>query len=120
MKALIVDDEPGVLRVLSVLLELHGWQCETALSLREAREALCSPQRFDLAMIDLTLADGLGTELIDEARRVRPHQTHLVLMSALEEPEGHAADTFLSKPFDLDDVEGLMEACRRRREGMAD
>jgi len=60
--ALVVDDDPATLSLLSSLLERRGFSTRTAASLAEARENLEPPP--DICMVDLRLPDGDGTELL--------------------------------------------------------
>ena len=60
--ALVVDDDPSTLALLSSLLERRGFSTRTAASLAEARQNLDPPP--DICMVDLRLPDGEGTELL--------------------------------------------------------
>ena len=63
--ALVVDDDPSTLVLLSNLLERRGFSTRTAASLAEARRNL-EPVP-DMCMVDLRLPDGEGTELLSRA-----------------------------------------------------
>ena len=63
-QALIVDDEPDILDLLSMTLSGMSIDCVTAESIAEA-ERLLAQQSFDLCFTDMRLPDG------DEARGVR-------------------------------------------------
>jgi DNA-binding NarL/FixJ family response regulator len=69
-------------------------------SLAEAREAL--GDKFDVAIIDLALPDGEGSQLIGEVRLAKPGVSVLVLSATVEserseEVERGRADAVLSK-----------------------
>jgi DNA-binding NarL/FixJ family response regulator len=71
-----------------------------ASSLAKAREAL--EVSFDVAVVDLSLPDGDGTELIDELRRASPGISVVVLSATIEarkvsEVRRAGADTVLDK-----------------------
>src|SRR4051812_2076677 len=65
-KVLIVEDDPGVRRALSRLLEAIGFQVSSAGTVGEALAALDGQ---DVAVIDLHLPDALGTVLLQKIRR---------------------------------------------------
>ena len=87
-------------------------------SLAEARRAM-DGSRADLGVIDLSLPDGEGTDLIAELRDANPHFAALVLTASLDRAE-HAraveagAASVLHKSADVDMI---LDATRRMGEG---
>jgi DNA-binding NarL/FixJ family response regulator len=87
-------------------------------TLAEARRAMDGSEA-DLGVIDLTLPDGEGTELIEELREANPDFAALVLTASLERME-HAraveagAAGILHKSADVDEI---LDATRRLGEG---
>jgi DNA-binding NarL/FixJ family response regulator len=87
-------------------------------SLAEARRAM-SGVEADLGVLDLSLPDGEGTELIEELRETNPHFAALVLTASLDRSE-HAraveagAAGVLHKSADVDEI---LDATRRLGEG---
>ena len=87
-------------------------------TLAEARRAMDGLE-VDLGVIDLTLPDGEGTELIAELREVNPEFAALVLTASLDRTE-HAraveagAAGILHKSADVDTI---LDATRRLGEG---
>jgi CheY-like chemotaxis protein len=61
-RALVVDDEPGVLDLVATLLQQAGWQVETASGGRMARERLRAAD-YDLVLADMRMPDGSGEDL---------------------------------------------------------
>ena len=59
-RVLLVEDDPAVARGLARLLMARGLSVEIALSCSAAR---AMPGRFDLAILDIELPDGLGVDL---------------------------------------------------------
>lgn len=86
--ALILDDIPDSQIWLSQALTsaFPGIQLSTADSLKEARVRLTSHPAPDLALIDLGLPDGSGTELIAELNRNSP-QTLCIVASIFDDDQ---------------------------------
>jgi DNA-binding response OmpR family regulator len=71
MLVLFVDDDEPVRMTFSALLEESGLQVTEAGSLAEAREKLLGGP-YSLVVLDYTLPDGKGTDLLEEVRRFQP------------------------------------------------
>ncbi|WP_432422879.1 response regulator [Variovorax boronicumulans] len=95
VRVLLVDDDEFVRRVIAqellsdMRIQLEG----QADSIREGRKLLAAHE-FDVLMVDLRLSDGMGFELIDEARR---HHSNgeIIVISALED------DSHVLRAFEL-------------------
>ena len=99
---LIVDDEPAILRLVSIVLRDLG--CETVVAPNaEAALELLQDVSPDLMIADVRLPGVDGVEL---TRAVKANENFssmpVLLMSAYGEPRGHSGDDFLAKPFDID------------------
>ncbi len=96
---LIVDDEPTLLDLLSRYLGRLGYEVKTC---GDAREALAlfqaQPERFSMAITDLSLAELNGEELIERMRQVRPGLPAIITSGYPHVPSG-AGVGFLQKPF---------------------
>jgi DNA-binding NarL/FixJ family response regulator len=108
------------------LLEDHSWfrkaladvlERETGLqvvgeagSLSEARDnVMDKTEKIDLALIDLLLPDGIGTELIGDLRRINPEVPVLVLTVAgggdlYAWVRSMGADEMISKDASVDEI----------------
>lgn len=111
LAVLVVDDEPGVRRLLDIVLRETGCQVRLA---PDAETALAMLERDDpdVVLTDIRLPGMDGLEL---AHRIRNdghhHRTHVILMSAYGKPRQAASEDFIPKPFDLDSiVEVIREA----------
>lgn len=99
---LVVDDEPGVLRLLDIVLREVG--CEVKL-VADAEAALLELEkaRPDVVLTDVRLPGIDGLEL---AQRIHSDENlsdaHVILMSAYGRPHDLSGDDFVPKPFDLD------------------
>ena len=106
---LVVDDEPAMLRLISILLEDMG--CQTMLVPNaEAALEILGDTAPDLMIADVSLPGMDGVEL---ARVVKSSAAHssmpVVLMSAFGEPPGHSGDDFIAKPFEIETVTDFVE-----------
>jgi two-component system phosphate regulon response regulator PhoB len=108
---LIVDDERPIRDLLEALLRDAGYATTTAVHGAEAL-ALVAKSPPDLVIADVMMPVLGGAELCrrlkaDPATRAIP----IVLMSAVTPYRSHPSgeDGFLPKPFDLDEVEALVD-----------
>jgi len=115
-RILVVDDDPGLLRLLSIRLRAEGYDVEAVETAAEALAAL--PQfRPDLVITDLRMENMDGIGLLKEVQRQRPGLCVLLLTAHGTIPDAvEATQTgafgFLTKPVDkqqlLDHVERAM------------
>jgi GAF domain-containing protein len=61
-RALVVDDEPSIVELITTLLRQRGWQVDVAPGGRSALERL-RDGRYDLVVTDVRMPDGSGEEL---------------------------------------------------------
>lgn len=109
---LIVDDEPGVLRMLGLLLRQSGCQV-TMVPTAEAALAVLDSLHPDLVLTDVRLPGMDGVELAHRIRSSRDmRETTVLLMSAYGRPPRTEEDEFLPKPFDLDRLLGIVDEYR--------
>jgi len=113
-RILIVDDESSLRTALFRILERRGFQVVTAGSKAEA-EKLCNGQHaIDLALIDLRLPDGDGTDLMATIKRLHS-QSLCVLFSGYATIETAVRATqlgafhFMTKPFNMDELMSLID-----------
>jgi DNA-binding NtrC family response regulator len=118
---LVVDDEKTIADGLRLTLEREGYAVRTAASVREALTAVaqCDPHA---AIVDLRLPDGDGLGLTRELKRRDPRLEVLVVTAygsvrkAMEATRGAGAFYVLEKPFDPDELLGLIRnAVEHRR-----
>jgi len=107
---LVVDDEPAILRLLSLMLRDLG--CE-AITAGDAETALDRLSGVDPSLIisDIRLPGMSGLEFADRVKSdARFSAVPIVLISAFGEPNGggHAGDGFLAKPFDIESLTDVL------------
>ena len=115
-RILLVDDEPALLKMMTLYLERRGYQIRTTLSTDEASTMIdAEPLSYAIAVLDATMAglsmEELALKLLDAnpSMRVIAASGYPVDMSRLEiAAPGRVA--FLHKPFT---PEMLAESVRR-------
>ena len=65
--ALLIDDEPQILRLLTITLEAGGYRVTTAASGQEGI-ALAAQRRHDIIILDLGLPDLSGIQVLKQLR----------------------------------------------------
>ncbi|MGH1467760.1 MAG: response regulator [Bdellovibrionales bacterium] len=113
MKALVVEDEPAISRILTRKLKRMGYDCTSTDSIAESKKILES-EEMDVVFLDYVLVDGRSKELAVGGYLEKV--SHLYLMSAfmddLEKKDfSNLNVTFLKKPFkDLASILSQVEA----------
>ena len=99
---LVIDDEPAILRIVTLALADTGVAVVTAND-GESATAFLETHKPDMIIADVRLP---GIDGVEIARRVKENPAlssiPVLLMSAYDEPRGHPANAFLPKPFDID------------------
>jgi two-component system response regulator AtoC len=122
-RLLVVDDDKLIRDILSERLEKKGYRVVRAGSLEEARTAIARSLP-DLAILDVKLPDGEGTELLPELAEAEGvpcimMTAHGTVTSAVEALRLGAED-FLEKPFSMDRLDTtlahVLERTRLRRQ----
>jgi two-component system, response regulator RegA len=80
-RVLLVDDDASNRLTMSVLLEEEDFHVSSAESRADAERILAEPADYDLVLLDHSLGDGFGTELIPVIRSRLP-KAKIVAMSA--------------------------------------
>lgn len=120
MKILIIEDEIELLVAISNFLIKEDFICELAENFRKADEKL-SIYEYDLILLDITLPDGNGLELL---KTVKKHQikSGIIIISAKNSTDDKitgldlGADDYLTKPFQLSELNSRIKAVLRRRQ----
>ncbi len=122
-RALVVDDDPGLLGLLERLLELEELDV-TAVMSGEAALAAAREERPDLAILDVNLPGLSGYEVCRALRELYGPTLPIVFVSgARTEPYDRVAglllgaDDYLVKPFAPDELLARVRALLRRAAG---
>lgn len=99
---LVVDDDKGILKSFSAILELKGYRVSTAENGQEAIEKY-QANYYNLALIDIKLPDLEGTELIKQFNLINPGTKKIMVTgyATLEnaiKSLNWGADGYLQKP----------------------
>ena len=106
-KVLIVDDDPDIAPLVAEALKPFGIQTEAVFRGVDAilRMGEC---RYDLVVLDLTMGDIHGLDILRALRELPVNEDVPVLIltangsyEALARSFGHGADDLVKKPFDL-------------------
>jgi DNA-binding response OmpR family regulator len=114
---LIVDDEEPLRRLLRILLEGIGYTVSTASNGREALSTF-GTAAFDIALIDILMPDMDGYTLCHELRK--RSSVPIIMVSALNRTQAvvqgldNGADDYITKPFQLRDIDLRIQALLRR------
>jgi DNA-binding response OmpR family regulator len=124
-RILIVDDDPGIVNLLRLLLEERGYEIFIARDGREALELL-ETQQVELILADVAMPHLNGYELCQRVKNSPNPQlvlTPVILMSGrtldsdIRYGKSLGADDYLAKPFDIEDllavVQGKLLAAER-------
>ncbi len=113
-RVLVVDDEPGLREMLSILLRRAGLDVVVAPGFARGQEALSSsPTPFALVLTDLVMPDGNGLDLLtaaktrDAATEVSVMTAHSTVEVALDAMRRGAYD-FITKPFQTTELRLLV------------
>ncbi len=113
-QALVIDDEPDILELLTMTLSDMSIDCVTAENLAQAHQAL-KQHKFDLCFTDMRLPDGNGLDFVKTLQKQCPELPVAVITAhgnvdhAVEALKSGAFD-FVSKPLKLRILRDLVEA----------
>ncbi|MGK7937626.1 MAG: response regulator [Xenococcaceae cyanobacterium] len=117
-KILVVDDDPAIRNLIFRFLSQKNYQVESA---NDGQSALKMFDQFnpDLVILDVNLPDALGYNLCEDMQE-RTDVFILMLTSrsdAADKKEGFlkGADDYLTKPFDLQELEYRVKAILKRQ-----
>jgi len=112
-RILLVDDDQAILSSVATILQLKGYNVETAETGRQAIEKSQS-QFFNLALLDIKLPDMEGTSLLVKMHQTTPRMMKIMLTGypSLENAVtalNLGADAYLLKPVNPKDLLKVVE-----------
>jgi signal transduction histidine kinase/ActR/RegA family two-component response regulator len=117
-RVLVMDDEEGVREVLAQTLEAMGHSAEMADDGQKAIEVFRKAQSlgrpFDVALLDLTVREGMGgQETVQALLKIDPNVKAIAMSGYIDspvilEPERHGFKAALEKPFDAGKLQEIL------------
>lgn len=108
IEVLVVDDEPALNDLVSMVLRYEGWSVATAgdgaTAIRHATAGA-----LDVVVLDIMLPDMSGLDVLHELHRIRP-ELPVLLLTAKDTIEDRIAglaaggDDYVTKPFSIEEM----------------
>ena len=118
---LVVDDEPGLRDMLSILFRREGYDVTAAPGFIAGKEALLNaPSPYSVLLTDIMMPDGSGLDLLSLARERSPGTevivmtAHSTLETAIDAMKRGAYD-FVAKPFGTSELRALVHKAFEKR-----
>jgi DNA-binding response OmpR family regulator len=112
-RILLVDDELAILLTLKAILEINGFEVETAASAKEARQKLATGA-YHMVITDMRMeSETAGYDVIHAAKRNAHNPAVAILTAFPMQSEGwqqEGADSLLVKPMNTNDLLRQIEA----------
>jgi two-component system response regulator PilR (NtrC family) len=119
-RILVVDDEPSMRELLSIVLAREGYQVVAAENGRQALRVL-ERQPIDLLISDIKMPDMSGVDLLRAAREA-DHDVAGIMITAFASTDTAVealrlgASDYLTKPFDVDELKIVVRNAIERRQ----
>ena len=119
-RILVADDEESMRWVLSKALKRKGYTVDLAHDGRQAL-ALIQDNSYDLAILDIKMPGISGLDLLDRVRELKSDLLVVIMtaeasMKNAVEAMKRGAYDYITKPFDLDVIDAILEKVERARE----
>jgi len=125
-RVLVADDDPDILNVVKINLELDGFEVDTAVDGEDAmQKATSSPPNVIILDIMMPRMDGL-TALHRLRSQAGTANIPIILLTARGLPEDRVrglelgADDYITKPFDITELAARVRAVLRRTQAARD
>ncbi len=118
MKILIIEDELDLANSIESYLKLEGYVCEKAADYAEASEKI-NLYRYDCALVDINIPGGSGLTIIRELKALK-NNCGIIIISARNSIDDRiegleiGADDYLTKPFNLSELNARIKSVIRR------
>jgi two-component system, OmpR family, response regulator VicR len=124
MKVLVVEDDPGIIEVVSLCFQLR-WSGTTVVTAANGRKGveLVETQSPDVVILDVGLPDMDGYQVLKEIRRFS--DVPVIMLTVRGEDTDIAkglelgADDYITKPFSHIELIARVQAVLRRSQGLA-
>ena len=118
-KILVVDDEKSIREVMSIMLKRAGYAVTEASDGEEAIDQV-NKEIYDLVITDLRMPKADGMDVLKAVKSISPESVVLVVTafgtadSAVEAMK-HGAYDYLTKPFQIDEVQLIIRNALEKR-----
>ena len=117
-RVLVVDDEPPVREILSVVVEREGWIADRADDGKQAIERL-EERTYDAVILDLMMPHGDGITVLGYMKS-RGLTTPVVVVSAIANDRMQQLDSTIvrvamQKPFEIGELKVVLRAMIKAR-----
>lgn len=107
-----VDDDEEMIRAVSLMLELLGYQTRAFFNARAAAQALLGGEKPVLMILDINMPEVSGVDLLEFIRRRKEWREVPVIMLSSEASDVQVdqaatlgADAYIFKPVTIDELE---------------
>ena len=116
---LIVDDEPAISQLLTILLTSHGYTTKVAVTGKQALE--CISPDIDLILLDMVLPDSEGIKICQQLKsNPQTKDIPIIIISGNQNKSDRieslylGAEDYLTKPFEPEELFARMDVVLRR------
>jgi two-component system cell cycle response regulator CtrA len=123
MRVLLIEDDSVTAQGIELMLKTEGFNCYTT-DLGEEGIDLGKLYDYDIILLDLTLPDMNGFDVLRQLRVARVN-TPILILSGNADTEakvrglGYGADDYMTKPFAKDELVARIMAIIRRSKGFS-
>ena len=117
-----VDDDEEMIRAVSLMLNLLGYQTRSFFSARAAAQALLDGEKPGLMILDINMPEVSGVDLLEFIRRRQESGGVPVIMLSSEASDVQVdqavalgADAYIFKPVTIDELEAAIERAKAAR-----
>ena len=122
-RILLVDDEVAVLLTLKTVLEISGFDVDTATSAREGKSRI-KHREYEMIITDMRMEGERAGEEVIEAAKAAPYKPAIALLTAFPVDDGEldnmGADQMLVKPMHTRQLLQQLESLFASRHGQGD
>ena len=119
-RILLVDDEVAVLLTLKAVLEISGFDVDTATSAREGKSRI-KHREYEMVITDMRMEDERAGEDVIQAAKAAPYKPAVALLTAFPSDEDAmadlGADKMLVKPMHTRQLLQQLESLYNRHHG---
>lgn len=122
----IVDDDDEMAKAITLMLKLLDYEVRHFLNARSGAQSLLAGNRPDLLILDISMPEVSGLDMLEFLRRRPEWDTLPVVMLSSEHTDvqvdkalGLGADAYVFKPVTLDELERALTAAAEKRNNLS-